>query len=127
VGDNVVRILFDEEGQPTGFKDFVTGFLIEHGMAHFGRDRHGTSLVARFAHLLRKTGALIYTCSTVEEAIQWNNRQGNNRQVSLGWPHLVLLLYSRTKACHPQILVLPISLTISNIPLSCDIQPAEMV
>jgi glucose/arabinose dehydrogenase len=36
-GYKVVRIHFDEDGQPVEFEDFVTGFLIEDGEAHFGR------------------------------------------------------------------------------------------
>jgi glucose/arabinose dehydrogenase len=35
-GYKVVRIVFDE-GQPTTFEDFVSGWLIEDGAAHFGR------------------------------------------------------------------------------------------
>jgi glucose/arabinose dehydrogenase len=31
-----VRATF-EDGEPTGFEDFVTGFLIEEGAAQFGR------------------------------------------------------------------------------------------
>jgi glucose/arabinose dehydrogenase len=36
-GYSVVRIRFDAAGQPTGFEEFVTGWLIEDGAAHFGR------------------------------------------------------------------------------------------
>jgi glucose/arabinose dehydrogenase len=36
-GYKIVRIDFDEQGQPVEFTDFITGFLIEDGMAHFGR------------------------------------------------------------------------------------------
>lgn len=36
-GYKVVRLLFDEAGQPTGFEDFLTGFLIEEQVANFGR------------------------------------------------------------------------------------------
>jgi glucose/arabinose dehydrogenase len=36
VGYKIVFIRF-EDGQPVGFEDFVTGFLIEDGHAHFGR------------------------------------------------------------------------------------------
>jgi glucose/arabinose dehydrogenase/Cu/Zn superoxide dismutase len=36
-GYKVVRIQFNDAGQPTGFTDFLTGFLIEGGEAHFGR------------------------------------------------------------------------------------------
>lgn len=35
-GYKVVRVLF-EGGKPTGFEDFVSGWLIEDGRAHFGR------------------------------------------------------------------------------------------
>lgn len=37
VGYKVVRILFDEAGQPTGFEDFLTGFLANNGTAFFAR------------------------------------------------------------------------------------------
>jgi glucose/arabinose dehydrogenase len=37
VGYSVVRIIFDDNGQPRGFEDFITGWLIENGTAHFGR------------------------------------------------------------------------------------------
>jgi glucose/arabinose dehydrogenase len=36
-GYKVVRITFDDTGEPQGFEDFVTGFLIEDGAAQFGR------------------------------------------------------------------------------------------
>jgi len=36
-GYKVIRVLFDESGQPTGFEDFLTGFLIEEQLANFGR------------------------------------------------------------------------------------------
>jgi glucose/arabinose dehydrogenase len=37
VGYKVVRINSDEAGQPTGFEDFITGWLVENGTAQFGR------------------------------------------------------------------------------------------
>jgi glucose/arabinose dehydrogenase len=37
VGYKVVRIDFDEDGQPTTIDDFITGWLIEDGTAQFGR------------------------------------------------------------------------------------------
>ncbi|WP_159397558.1 PQQ-dependent sugar dehydrogenase [Sorangium cellulosum] len=38
VGYKVVRVLFDKETRkPTGFEDFVTGWLLDDGHAHFGR------------------------------------------------------------------------------------------
>jgi glucose/arabinose dehydrogenase len=36
-GYKIVRLTFDESGSPSGFEDFVTGFLIEDGRAEFGR------------------------------------------------------------------------------------------
>ncbi len=36
-GYKIVRVVFDEAGEPTGFEDFVTGFLIENGAATFAR------------------------------------------------------------------------------------------
>jgi glucose/arabinose dehydrogenase len=50
-GYKVVRIRF-EKGRPVRFEDFLTGFLIEDGKAHFGRPaglavaRDGTLLVS---------------------------------------------------------------------------------
>jgi glucose/arabinose dehydrogenase len=35
-GFKVVRLRF-RHGQPVGFEDFLTGFLVEKGRAHFGR------------------------------------------------------------------------------------------
>jgi glucose/arabinose dehydrogenase len=49
-GYSVVRIVFDEHGNPTGFEDFITGWLIEDGTAHFGR--LSTVTVARNGALL---------------------------------------------------------------------------
>ncbi|RYE73819.1 MAG: sorbosone dehydrogenase family protein, partial [Myxococcales bacterium] len=38
VGYKIVRVLFDDATrQPTGFEDFVTGWLLEEGKAEFGR------------------------------------------------------------------------------------------
>jgi glucose/arabinose dehydrogenase len=37
VGYEIVRLDFDENGQPVGFEPFLTGFLIEDGQAHFAR------------------------------------------------------------------------------------------
>ncbi|MHB0936149.1 MAG: PQQ-dependent sugar dehydrogenase [Armatimonadota bacterium] len=37
VGYTVVRIRYDAAGRPTGFEDFLTGFLTEDGAARFGR------------------------------------------------------------------------------------------
>ncbi|HEY3417795.1 MAG TPA: PQQ-dependent sugar dehydrogenase [Armatimonadota bacterium] len=37
VGYKVVRIRFSAHGQPTGFEDFLTGFLTNNGAAQFGR------------------------------------------------------------------------------------------
>jgi len=36
-GYKVVRVLFDDRGQPTGFEDFMTGFLSRDGNAFFAR------------------------------------------------------------------------------------------
>ncbi len=36
-GYKIVRLHFDENGQPTEFEDFMTGFLIEEQIANFGR------------------------------------------------------------------------------------------
>ena len=36
-GYEIVQVLFDGDGNPTGFEDFVTGFLINDGTEEFGR------------------------------------------------------------------------------------------
>ena len=36
-GYKVVRLLFDEQGQPTGFEDFASGWLLPDGASQFGR------------------------------------------------------------------------------------------
>jgi glucose/arabinose dehydrogenase len=67
VGYNVVRILFDEEGQPTGFEDFVTGFLIEDGMAHFGRLAGLLVLEDGSLLIAEDTNGVIYRVSYMED------------------------------------------------------------
>jgi glucose/arabinose dehydrogenase len=37
IGYEVVRVRFDQAGEPTGMESFVSGWLIEGGRAHFGR------------------------------------------------------------------------------------------
>lgn len=37
VGYKVVRLRYSDDGQPQRFEDFLSGFLIEEGRAHFGR------------------------------------------------------------------------------------------
>lgn len=37
VGYKVVRLRYSDDGQPQQFEDFLSGFLIEEGRAHFGR------------------------------------------------------------------------------------------
>jgi glucose/arabinose dehydrogenase len=37
VGYKVVRVRFDASGAPTGFEDFVTGFIDEGGATQYGR------------------------------------------------------------------------------------------
>jgi len=36
-GYKIVRLRFDEAGEPIAFDDFVTGFLVDHGTAEIGR------------------------------------------------------------------------------------------
>jgi len=45
VGYKVVRVLFDEAGEPTGFEDFLTGFLVNNGT----NGTNGTNGIAFFA------------------------------------------------------------------------------
>jgi glucose/arabinose dehydrogenase len=59
-GYKVVRLLFDEGGQPAGFEDFLTGFLSEDGQSNFGRI--AGLLVLQDGSLLvsEDTGGVIY-------------------------------------------------------------------
>lgn len=69
-GYKVVRVRFDEQGQPTGFEDFVTGWLVEGGRAHFGRvcgivqHRDGSLLVTD------DTNGVIYRIAYTGEGIE---------------------------------------------------------
>ncbi len=36
-GYKLVRVRFDPQGRPLGFEDFVSGWLLDNGRAHFGR------------------------------------------------------------------------------------------
>ncbi|MBA3415711.1 MAG: sorbosone dehydrogenase family protein, partial [Chloroflexia bacterium] len=36
-GYEIARLLFDEQGQPTGFEAFASGWLLEDGTSQFGR------------------------------------------------------------------------------------------
>ncbi|WNG51674.1 sorbosone dehydrogenase family protein [Archangium minus] len=44
-GYKVVRVRFDPQGRPLGFEDFVSGWLLDNGQAHFGR-LVGTAMAA---------------------------------------------------------------------------------
>lgn len=37
VGYKVIHVDFDEDGQPMAIDDFITGWLLEEEVAHFGR------------------------------------------------------------------------------------------
>jgi glucose/arabinose dehydrogenase len=65
-GYKIVRIIYDENGQPVEFEDFVTGFLIEDGTAHFGRV--AGLLVLQDGSLLisEDTNGMIYRVSYTE-------------------------------------------------------------
>jgi glucose/arabinose dehydrogenase len=67
-GYKIVRIIYDENGQPVEFEDFVTGFLIEDGTAHFGRV--AGLLVLQDGSLLisEDTNGMIYRVSYTEAA-----------------------------------------------------------
>ena len=71
VGYKVVRLHF-ENGEPAGYKDFLTGFLLDDGVTHFGRP--AGLLVARDGSLLlaEDTGGVIYRVS-------YTGRQAANR------------------------------------------------
>jgi len=62
-GYKVVRLKFNENGEPAGFEDFLTGFLLEGGTAHFGR--LAGLLVAQDGSLLvsEDTNGMIYRVS----------------------------------------------------------------
>ncbi len=55
VGYSVVRIRFDAGGQPTGFENFLTGFLTDNGQAQFGRPA-GLAIAADGALLVGDDG-----------------------------------------------------------------------
>lgn len=46
-----MRVRFDPQGQPLGFEDFVSGWLLDNGRAHFGR-LVGTAVAADGSLLL---------------------------------------------------------------------------
>lgn len=62
-GYSIVRILFDDNGQPTEFQDFMTGFLIEEQIANFGRVA-GLAIAADGSLLIAEdTNGIIYRVS----------------------------------------------------------------
>jgi len=65
-GYKVVRLRF-ENGEPAGFEDFLTGFLLDDGVRHFGRP--AGLLVAQDGSLLlaEDTGGVIYRVSYTGE------------------------------------------------------------
>lgn len=66
-GYKVVRVSF-EDGVPTGFEDFVTGFLIEDGAATFGRPA-GLTVAPDGALLFTDdTNGIVYRVSGVDAA-----------------------------------------------------------
>jgi glucose/arabinose dehydrogenase len=66
-GYKIVRVVFDSEGQPLGFEDFITGWLIENGQAHFGRPT-GLAVANDGALLIADdTNGVIYRVSYGEE------------------------------------------------------------
>jgi glucose/arabinose dehydrogenase/Cu/Zn superoxide dismutase len=69
-GYKVVRIDFDENGQPLGFEDFLTGFLIEEDVAQFGRP--AGLLVRQDGSLLlaEDTNGMIYQVTASESAAE---------------------------------------------------------
>jgi glucose/arabinose dehydrogenase/Cu/Zn superoxide dismutase len=67
VGYKVVRLRF-EEGQPVDFEDFVTGFLIEDGQAHFGRIAGLLVLQDGSMLLSEDTNGVIYRITYNDEA-----------------------------------------------------------
>lgn len=54
-GYKIMRVHFDEQGKPTKAEDFITGFLIEDGKAHFGR---------LCGMVVAKDGALLFSDDT---------------------------------------------------------------
>lgn len=69
-GYKVVRVRFNEQGQPTGFEDFVTGWLVDDNRAHFGRvcgivqHRDGSLLISD------DTNGVIYRVAYTGEGIE---------------------------------------------------------
>lgn len=69
-GYKVVRVRFNERGQPTGFEDFIIGWLVDDNRAHFGRvcgiaqHRDGSLLVSD------DTNGVIYRIAYTGEGIE---------------------------------------------------------
>jgi glucose/arabinose dehydrogenase len=62
-GYKVVRVVFDDNGQPTEIQDFMTGFLIEEQIANFGRIA-GVAIAADGSLLISEdTNGIIYRIS----------------------------------------------------------------
>ena len=60
VGYKLVRVTFDDIGQPTGFEDFLTGFLLENGEEQFGRPAGLLALDDGSLLFTDDTGGVIY-------------------------------------------------------------------
>jgi glucose/arabinose dehydrogenase len=67
VGYKVVRLDFDEDGQPVAFEDFVTGWLIEEGTAQFGRVAGLLALQDGSLLISEDTNGMIYRVSYTGE------------------------------------------------------------
>jgi len=65
-GYKVGFLSFDEDGQPIEFEDFLTGFLIEDGMAHFGRPAFLLQSQDGSLLLSEDTNGVIYRISYTE-------------------------------------------------------------
>lgn len=63
VGYKVVRLTFDEQGEPTGFEDFLTGFLLPDGDSHMGRPAGLLGLQDGSLLVSEDTNGMIYRVS----------------------------------------------------------------
>ncbi len=67
VGYKIVHIDFDEAGQPVAIEDFVTGWLLEEEVAHFGRVAGLLVLEDGSLLISEDTNGVLYRVSAIEE------------------------------------------------------------
>jgi glucose/arabinose dehydrogenase len=77
-GHKIVRVIFDEEGKPEKFEDFVSGWLIENGSAQFGRPM-GLTMTSDGSLLMSDDdNGIVYRISYDEENIEVDEEDEGN-------------------------------------------------